>query len=137
MEIKFTVSGPPKGKQRPRMCRINGRNVAYTPKQTTEYERLIRASYTAVSKVKFPKDEPLEISMLALFPVPQHASKKLKELMLNGDILPTKKPDSDNIIKIILDALNGVAYRDDSQICRVYFDSQCCAAGGRRSSADE
>ena len=40
-------------------------------------------------------------------------------------------------IKAILDALNGVAYRDDSQICRVYFDSQCCAAGVRKSSADE
>ncbi len=122
MEIKFTVPGPPKGKQRPRMCRINGRSVTYTPRQTIEYEKLVRASYTTVSKVKFQKDEPLEISILALFPIPQHASKKLKELMLNGDILPTKKPDSDNIIKIILDALNGVCYHDDAQICRVYFE---------------
>ena len=46
----------------------------------------------------------------------------VKNSMLTGDILPTKKPDSDNIIKIILDALNGVAYWDDSQVCRVYFD---------------
>ena len=96
--------------------------MAYTPRQTIEYENLIRASYTAISKVKFEGNLPLEISILALFHIPQHASKKLKELMLNGDILPTKKPDSDNIIKIILDALNGVAYRDDSQICRVYFE---------------
>ena len=80
---------------------------------------------------------PLEISILALFPIPKYASKKTKELMINGYIFPTKKPDGDNIIKAILDALNGVAYRDDSQICRIYFDSQCCAAGGRRSSADE
>lgn len=156
MEIIFTVPGSPKGKQRPRMCRINGRNVVYTPRETIEYERLIRArcvaaldnlhpgsdaclktsdmhhfnvrknasggSPPAVSKVKFQKDEPLEISILALFPIPQHTSKRLRELMLNGDILPTKKPDSDNVIKVILDALNGVAYHDDAQICRVYFD---------------
>ena len=122
MEIKFTVPGPPKGKQRPRICRINGQSVTYTPRQTTEYEKLVRASYTSVSKVKFSKDEPLEISILALFSIQQRASKKLKELMINNEILPTKKPDSDNIIKIILDALNGVAYHDDRQVCRVYFE---------------
>ena len=57
--------------------------------------------------------------------------------MLNGRLFPTKKPDADNIIKVILDALNGLAYRDDSQICMVYFDSQCRAAGGSYSGADE
>ncbi len=121
MEIKFRVPGPPKGKQRPRVCRINGRSVTYTPKQTIEYEQKVRASYTSVSKVKFQKDVPLEISILALFPIPLHASKKLKKQMLNGEVLPTKRPDCDNIIKIILDALNGLAYQDDCQICKVYF----------------
>ena len=36
--------------------------------------------------------------------------------MINGDILPTKKPDADNILKIIADALNGIAYADDKQV---------------------
>ena len=36
----------------------------------------------------------------------------------------TKKPDSDNIIKIILDGLNGVCYHDDAQICRVIFEKK-------------
>ena len=80
---------------------------------------------------------PLEISILALFPIPKYVSRKTKELMLNGRLFPTKKPDADNIIKVILDALNGLAYRDDTQICSVYFDSQCRAAGGRYSGADE
>ena len=43
MEIKFTIPGPPKGKQRPRICRVNGRSMAYTPKGTIEYEKLVRA----------------------------------------------------------------------------------------------
>ena len=76
----------------------------------------------AVSKVKFPKNEPLKISILALYSVPKYVSRKTKELMLNGRLFPTKKPDADNIIKVILDALNGLAYRDDVQICRVYFE---------------
>ena len=80
MEIKFTVPGPPKGKQRPRVCRINGQSVAYTPRQTIEYENLIRASYAAVSKAKFERNLPLEISILALFPIPKYVSKKNKRL---------------------------------------------------------
>ena len=104
------------------MSRIRGQNVIYTPKQTNQYEKLVRASYTAASKVFFDKDTPLEISIIALFSIPKSMGKKLKNSMLTGDILPTKKPDSDNIIKIILDALNGVAYWDDSQVCRVYFE---------------
>ena len=124
MKIEFTVLGNPKGKQRPRICRNRGRRITYTPKQTTEYEKLVRASYTAVSKMFFDKNIPLEISIIALFSVPQSISKRLKNSMLKGDILPTKKPDSDNIIKIILDALNGACYHDDSQICKIYFDKK-------------
>lgn len=43
-------------------------------------------------------------------------SKKKRAAMLAGEILPTKKPDYDNIEKIISDALNGVAFYDDAQI---------------------
>ncbi len=114
--------GPPKGKQRPRVCRINGQSVTYTPRQTIEYENWVRASYTAVSRAFFEKNEPLEISILAFFSIPQSASKKLKKMMLTGEVLPTKKPDCDNLIKIILDALNGVCFHDDSQVCRIYFE---------------
>ena len=75
MEIKFTVPGAPKGKQRPRICRINRRNMAYTPRQTVEYEKLIKARYNAVSDAKFDKNEPLEINVIALFQIPKSASK--------------------------------------------------------------
>lgn len=39
--------------------------------------------------------------------------------MLDGEILPLKKPDMDNIVKVIADALNSVAYQDDSQVVLV------------------
>lgn len=121
MEVYFRIPGPPKGKQRPRMHRINGRNVVYTPRETVEYENLVKASYLASSRTKFDKDEPLAISIIAFFPVPQNTGKTMKKSMLDCKILPTKKPDTDNVIKIILDALNGVAYHDDAQICKLYF----------------
>lgn len=149
MEIKFTIPGKPRGKQRPRICRINGKTITYTPKQTTEYEKLVRASYTAVSKMFFDKNIPLEISITALFSIPrvkvpqpsrtQNLTDRVESLIARNSLKgskktdytncptarwPTKKPDSDNIIKIILDALNGVCYHDDSQICKIYFEKK-------------
>ena len=121
MTIKFKVLGEPKGKQRPRLCKIRGRSIVYTPKQTTEYEQKIRASYKRLTSEKFPRGIPLEIDITALFSIPKKFNKEQKQQALNGEILPTKKPDSDNIIKIILDALNDTAYFDDCEICSISF----------------
>ncbi len=52
------------------MCVRFGKQITYTPKQTSEYEKLVRASYTAVSKMFFDKNIPLEISIVALFSIP-------------------------------------------------------------------
>ena len=60
MEIKFIVPGNPRGKQRPRVCKIRGKTITYTPKQTIEYEKLVGASYTAVSKIFFEKEHRLK-----------------------------------------------------------------------------
>lgn len=65
METKFKILGNPRGKQRPRMCMRFGKQVTYTPKQTSEYEKLVKASYMAVSKIFFKKDIPLEINITA------------------------------------------------------------------------
>ena len=113
MEIKFKILGKPRGKQRPRMCVRFGKQVTYTPKQTSEYEKLVKASYMAVSKMFFKKGVPLEVSIFAFF------SGKYSD-----SCWATKKPDSDNIIKIVLDGLNKVAYYDDSQVCKVNFEKK-------------
>lgn len=124
MKIEFIVPGVPQGKARPRVCRINGKSVTYTPQKTVDYERLIRASYNSVSEFKFTEDIPLKMKILALFPIPKNTSKATKFSMLSGKILATKKPDGDNIIKAICDALNDVAYQDDKQICKIYFEKK-------------
>ena len=119
MEMRFTIPGNPRGKQRPRLCKFNGKNYVYTPKETVNYEDLVKSSYLAKYNLCFKKDVPLEVLILAAFSIPKKIKKGLKSLMAAGVLLPTKRPDCDNIIKIILDGLNGVASHDDSQICRV------------------
>ena len=70
---------------------------------------------------RFPDDAMLDLRILAYYSIPKSGSKKLKEQKLANIIRPTKKPDMDNVVKMIADALNQVAYKDDTQIvdCQV------------------
>ena len=120
MRINFTVMGEPKGKGRPRFCRNTGH--AITPKDTVNYETLVKMEYTqACGEQIFPDNAMLDMRIKAYYSIPKSASKKRHAAMLSGDIRPTKKPDMDNVIKIIADSLNKIAYRDDTQIvdCQV------------------
>ncbi len=120
MSVKFEVLGTPVGKSRPKFSTVNGHAVAYTPAKTANYETLVRLSYQQkYAGCIFEKNVPLMADITALFPIPKSASKKLQEKMLSGAVRPTKKPDCDNIIKAVLDALNGVAYYDDSQVVKI------------------
>lgn len=119
-EVKFTIYGEPKGKGRPRFCRNTGH--AMTPKDTVNYETLVRLEYgEEYGDFRFPDDTMLDMRIMAYYSIPKSASKKKKAAMLLGTIRPTKKPDMDNVVKIIADSLNQVAYRDDTQI----VDCQC------------
>lgn len=114
--IRFSVYGEPKGKARPRFNTKT--RTAYTPSRTAEYEREVAMSYKAVSKGKV-FDGALTLDISAYFSIPKSTPKKRVEQILRQDIRPTKKPDIDNIAKIILDGLNGIAYQDDKQIVSV------------------
>ena len=113
--IKFIVLGKPVGKQRPRFSRTCKGVRTYTPRKTQEYEDLVRISYRAVSKQKL--EGAISATIYGYFEPPKSISKKQREQMLKGDISYIKKIDSDNLAKSILDALNGVAYDDDAQVC--------------------
>ena len=115
MEVKFTILGEPKGKGRPRFCRNTGH--AITPKDTVNYETLVHMEYVAqCEEFRFPDDAMLDMRIRAYYSIPKSASKKKRAAMIIGEIRPTKKPDMDNVVKIIADSLNQVAYRDDTQI---------------------
>ena len=121
MEVIFEVPGQPKGKERPRWTMVSNTAIVYTPRSTRAYEDMIKTYYKINNFKSFKKNEALEVSAIAYYQIPKNSRKSHKLLMLNGEMLPTKKPDIDNIMKIVLDALNGVAYHDDSQICKVNF----------------
>lgn len=118
--IQFTVIGEPTGKQRPKFSTFNGKAMAYTPQKTVNYETLVKLSYQQQCNDKpYDKDIPLRAEITAYFPMPKSTSMKRKRMMLDGQIRHTKKCDADNLAKAVLDALNGIAYYDDSQVCEL------------------
>lgn len=110
--ITFTVNGAPQGKARPRFRRVGAFVQTYTPKATHDYERQIRDEFLKTGCD--PIEGPVHVMITAAFSPPKSLSKKKQEEMLKQ--LPTKKPDVDNLAKVVLDALNGVAYTDDKQV---------------------
>ena len=113
--VKFTVPGKPVGKQRPRFSRTCTGVRTYTPRKTQEYEDLVRISYRQVSKQKLKG--AISATIYGYFEPPKSVTKKERARMLSGEVSYIKKIDSDNLAKSILDALNGVAYDGDSQVC--------------------
>lgn len=133
--VKFTVYGEPKAKGRPRVSvRKSGDGEktfarAYTPKETVVYENQVKMEYeNQCDSFLFPDDAMLDVRIFAFYGIPKSVSKKKRQMMIDGDIRPIKKPDFDNIAKIICDSLNGIAYRDDAMVVdgmfRKYYSEQ-------------
>ena len=111
--MKFIVEGEPKGKARARVTKF----ATYTPDSTVLYENLVKLSFQQSKPRDYIVSENyISMTIIAYFKIPKATSKIKKKLMLENKLRPDKKPDIDNIVKIICDALNEIAYRDDKQI---------------------
>lgn len=118
MIYRFTVFGRPQPKQRPRFNRYTG--ATYTPDETRLYEAQVKYYFLKENPRAKRLDGALTVQIDAYFEPPKQTAKAVREKMYAGKIRPAKKPDADNIIKSICDALNGLAYVDDGQIVSVY-----------------
>ena len=114
-KIDFIIDGEPQGKARPRFVRSTGHT--YTPQNTKNYEAAVAWAYKAAGGEML--SGAIRVVIGAYFKIPKRG--------VQGLLHPLKKPDVDNITKIILDGLNGIAYKDDKQvvsllICKFYGD---------------
>lgn len=113
MSVLVIIEGGPVGKGRPKATTIGGGARMYTPAKTKNYEAMVKAEAQKSMGDQQPFAVPCLVEMRIVLGVPASYSKKKREGCLAGDILPTKKPDSDNVIKAIFDAFNGVVWTDD------------------------
>lgn len=116
--IKFTVPGSPVPKGRARAFVRNGKIAHYTPEETARYEDIVRAE---ANKMMWAcvADGPVSVKIKLFIKIPASFNKKKKDEARNGEIRPTSRPDIDNYIKAICDAMNGIVYNDDSQVVKM------------------
>lgn len=138
MKIIFFVASKPQGKARARTFydRRADKMRSVTPEKTKSYEDLIRWSYRAAGG-KYMGDSLMRVDIQAFYPIPKSWSKKKRAAVMKDEIRPTTKPDCDNIIKVVLDALNGVAYYDDKQVVSVSCEKYYGETGYLRISIQE
>ena len=117
--LEFTVPGVPVGKGRPRIGRVAGNARMFTPEKTVAYESTVKLFASQALRGRAPIAGPFQCNMHITMPVPASWSKKKQADALALRVLPTTKPDIDNVIKSVFDALNGVAWVDDVQCCDV------------------
>lgn len=110
--IVFTVPGLPQGKGRARFG--NGRT--YTPAKTVAYEGLIALAGQQAMNGRGLLEKPVYLTVNAFFPIPASWSKKRKDAAASSLAWHSSKPDGDNILKAVGDGLNGIVWKDDSQI---------------------
>lgn len=122
MVYEFEVEGKIVGKERPRVNMNTG--MVYTPGKTKDYEFLVQQYF----KMKYPRVQEIQgrvsVEIIAYMSIPKATSKKNRELMLNNEISPTKKPDVDNIAKSILDAMNRYIIHDDNQVSKITVEKR-------------
>lgn len=118
--VQIIVPGAPVPKGRPRLSTINGHARAFTPTKTRRYEDLIRLEAGRVMEGRGQLQGPTRVGIRAYMQTPQAIAKHKTKgpLAESGSILPLTKPDVDNFAKVI-DALNGIVWRDDSQVVRL------------------
>ncbi len=109
--LSFFVPDNPKPKGRARVAVRGDRAYAYTPSATLQSEWRIREHVS--SQGPAPLEGALKLALVVALPPPAMPKK------WQGVRQPTKRPDLDNFIKTVLDALNGLAYKDDSQIVSI------------------
>lgn len=117
--IRFTIPGPAVGKGRPRFARRGKFVQTFTPEKTASYESLVKLAASEAMAGRQPLYGPVSLTVAIQVTPPASWSRKRRSLALGGEMAPTGKPDVSNVLKAIEDALNGIAYADDAQICRI------------------
>ena len=112
--VSITVPGTPIARPRQRVGVRNGHAMTYTDGKhpVHAYKAAIRLAWAEACDYG-PTTEPVTMRIEAVFPRPKGKVWKTKRM---ASYPQCSKPDLDNIGKAVMDALNGIAYRDDAQV---------------------
>ena len=112
MNIVVELAGPPVAKARPRF----GRGHAYTAPATRNHERTVAWAAKIAMAGRPPITGAVTLAAVFELPIPASWSKTRRSAAITGSIKPTNKPDTDNLVKALLDGINGIIFVDDAQV---------------------
>jgi Holliday junction resolvase RusA-like endonuclease len=114
--VAFVIPGPAIGKGRPKFARRGNFVTAYTPEKTASYENLVKLAAHRAMNGRETIAVAVSCNILVEVETPASWSNKKRMSALSGALLPTSKPDLDNVAKGILDAMNDIVFKDDKQV---------------------
>lgn len=114
--VDFVIPGQPVGKGRPKFARRGNFVTTYTPEKTASYENLVKVAAQTAMKGANPLAVAVSAVIVLRVTPPASWSQKKRTAALAGEIRPTSKPDIDNVIKGIFDAMNDIVFLDDKQV---------------------
>lgn len=117
--IRFTVYGEPIAQGRPKATTIGGHVRMYDPKKSSDYKDYVRLVASEKAPISL-LEGALGMVVKIYRPIPKSFSKKKSEQAEQGILRPITKPDADNYLKGIKDALKNVIWKDDSQVVDVH-----------------
>ena len=82
-------------------------------------------------------EQPLKMELTFLFKPPKSYSKKKLLAVTKGELRYTKLPDADNLAKTVMDGLNRVLYKDDSQIVELVVKKEYGLEDGLKIKVEE
>ncbi|TYU83583.1 RusA family crossover junction endodeoxyribonuclease [Listeria monocytogenes] len=115
MTIKFAINIPPHPQERPRFRNLGKFTQTYDPPKSKEYKKKI-ANVAKMYAPGTPISTPIQIKLVFFVAIPKSKSKAWKQRAVLGQEFPAVRPDIDNYVKAILDALNGLMFSDDGKI---------------------
>lgn len=130
LSVSFFVPGQPVGKGRPRAAKRGSHIQLYTPEKTASYESLVATAAHGAMRGAAPIQGACHVEMDIRLMVPLSWSARKRNQALDGQILPTKKPDMDNVLKAVFDAINGIVWQDDVQVIQVQASKRYSAIPG-------
>ena len=106
--LRLSIKFEPVAKGRPKTSFVNGKVWTYTPRKTKEAQQFLALRFEKYIKDQFPAHTPVKLTATFYRTKSKWLPKK--------EGLPVRKPDLDNLLKLLLDSLNGVLVADDAQI---------------------
>lgn len=118
MKQTFIYQGIPKPQGRPRFARMGKFVKAYDPKDSRDAKNNVACQILQQNPQLIEQGKPIQLHLTFWLPRPKGHFNSKGELRGAAPKYHTKKPDLDNLIKLLKDSLKGIVWHDDSQVYR-------------------